>query len=129
MFANRKKPNMIIKALLPVFSGFGKDQRFTPDILLRDGYDLSEYGFDAKIISLPGHSKGSIGILTSEGELFCGDLFENTKVPNLNSLMDDPVAAKISIEYLAGMKITVVFPGHGQPFEMETLKKIIAKAA
>jgi hydroxyacylglutathione hydrolase len=59
MFLNRKKPNIIIKALLPAFSGFRRSERFTPDILVLDGYDISEYGLDAKVISLPGHSKGS----------------------------------------------------------------------
>jgi len=129
MFVNRKKPNIIIKALLPIFSGFGRSERFTPDILLSDGYGFSEYGLDAKVVSLPGHSKGSIGILTGIGELFCGDLFENMKGPTLNSLMDDSAAAKASIENLEGMKITTIYPGHGQPFTMEMLKNSITRAA
>lgn len=129
MFVNRKKPNIIIKVLMPIFSGFGRNQRFTPDILLVDGYEFSEYGFDARVVSLPGHSKGSIGILTSEGELFCGDLFENMKGPTLNSLMDDHAAAKDSIENLDAMEIMMVYPGHGQPFTMEMLKNNKAKAA
>jgi glyoxylase-like metal-dependent hydrolase (beta-lactamase superfamily II) len=129
MFANRNKPNIIFKLLMPIFSGFGRDQRFTPDIPVGDGYEFSEYGFDARVVSLPGHSKGSIGILTGEGELFCGDLFENIKGPTLNSLMDDPAAAKDSIEKLDAMQITMVYPGHGQPFTMESLKNNKAKAA
>jgi len=129
MFVNRKEPNIIIKVLLPIFSGFGTSERFTPDILVSDGYELSEYGFDAKVISLPGHSKGSIGILTGNGELFCGDLFENMKGPTLNSLMDDSAAAKVSIENLVGMKITTIYPGHGQPFAMELLMSSMTKAA
>ncbi len=97
MFANRKKPNFLITALIPLFTGFGKSERFTPDILLEDGYDLSQYGLKAKVISLPGHSRGSIGILTEDGDLFCGDLFENIKSPMLNSLIDDPEAAQASL--------------------------------
>jgi hydroxyacylglutathione hydrolase len=129
MFVNRKKPNIIIKVLMPIFAGFGRNQRFTPDILLDDGYDFSEYGFNARVVCLPGHSKGSIGILTSEGELFCGDLFENMKAPTLNSLMDDHASAKDSIEKLDGMEIRMVYPGHGQPFTLDMLKHNMAKAA
>jgi len=81
MFSNRKKPNFLITAMIPLFTGFRKSDRFTPDILLEDGYDLSHYGLNAKVISLPGHSRGSIGILTKEGDLFCGDFFENIKGP------------------------------------------------
>jgi hydroxyacylglutathione hydrolase len=123
MFVNRKKSNIIIKVLLPIFSGFGSSERFTPDILVGDGFDLSKYGFDAKVVLLRGHSKGSVGILTGSGELFCGDLFENMRGPTINSLMDDPVAAKVSIKYLEAMQITKVYPGHGQPFTMGALKK------
>jgi glyoxylase-like metal-dependent hydrolase (beta-lactamase superfamily II) len=121
MFVNRKKPNIIIKLLLPLFSRFGKKERFLPDFHVKDGDSLSEYGFDAKVYSLPGHSKGSIGILTTQGELFCGDLFENTKSPKLNSLMDDPAAARESIEILKRLSIKTIYPGHGQPFSMESL--------
>lgn len=123
MFVNRKKPNILIKTLLPVFTGFGTSERFTPDLLLDDGYDLSQHGLEAIVICLPGHSKGSIGVLTASGELFCGDLFENTKGPALNSLMDDPAAAKASVVKLKSLKIGMVYPGHGQPFAMELLTR------
>ena len=128
MFVNRKRPNFIIKVLMPIFSGFGRNQHFTADILLGDGTEFSEYGLNARVVCLPGHSKGSIGILTNEGELFCGDLFENMKGPTLNSLMDDHAAAKDSIEKLDAMAILRVYPGHGKPFSMEMLKNTIAKA-
>jgi glyoxylase-like metal-dependent hydrolase (beta-lactamase superfamily II) len=123
MFENRKKPNALIRSLIPLFTGFGKDEHFSPDLLLENGDDLSPHGLDARVLSLPGHSKGSIGILTAEGDLFCGDLFENTKGPVLNSLMDDREAANVSLAALASYKIRFVYPGHGEPFAMEQLAK------
>jgi glyoxylase-like metal-dependent hydrolase (beta-lactamase superfamily II) len=129
MFVNRKKPNILIGALIPLFTGFGASERFTPDLLLTDGYDLSQHGLEAKVISLPGHSRGSIGVLIASGELFCGDLFENTKGPALNSLMDDPAAAAASIAHLESLKIGTVYPGHGQPFAMNLLAKGIPSTA
>ena len=121
MFDNRKKPNALIRSLIPFFTGFGKDEFFSPDLLLDDGYDLRPHGLDAKVLSLPGHSTGSVGILTSEGDLFCGDLFENRKRPALNSLMDDPESAKVSLAVLDSYKIRFIYPGHGEPFAMEQL--------
>ena len=123
MFVNRKRPNVLVRSLIPLFTGFGKSERFTPDLLLTDGYDLSQHGLEAKVISLPGHSRGSLGVLTVAGELFCGDLFENTKGPALNSIMDDPAAAAASLGRLEGLKIGTVYPGHGQPFAMKLLAK------
>lgn len=121
MFVNRKKPNPVIGVLLPLFSRFGASERFTPDLLLGDGYDLSPHGMDARVIEIPGHSRGSIGILNAEGDLFCGDLFENTRRPRLNALMDDPAAAQNSVNKLKGLKVRKIYPGHGAPFLMEDL--------
>ncbi len=117
MFAGRKQPNVLVRSLVPLFTGFGKSERFSPDIDLEDGFDLSPYGLEARVHSLPGHSAGSMGILTGSGELFCGDLFENLKDPTFNSLMDDPQAARGSVEKLKEMKISTIYPGHGQPFD------------
>jgi hydroxyacylglutathione hydrolase len=117
MFANRKKPNLLIRALIPLFTGFGPSERFKPDVLLQAGDGLSKYGLEAEVISLPGHSRGSAGILTTNGDLFCGDLLDNTKRPALNTLIDDRVAADASVARLAGLNIRTVYPGHGQPFQ------------
>jgi len=121
MFVNRKQPNFLIRTLVPLFTRFGKSERFTPDVLLGDGYDLSPHGLEARVISLPGHSLGSIGVLTSSGDLFCGDLLDNTKGPSLNALMDDPTAGEASLARLQALDIRRVYPGHGPPFAMERL--------
>jgi hydroxyacylglutathione hydrolase len=110
--------------ILPIASiifGFGKSERCRPDLHIEDGYDLAEYGFDAKVIHIPGHSKGSIGILTAQGDLFCGDLLVNSDKPVLNSIIDDPAAAKANVEELKRLGINTVYPGHGNPFPMELL--------
>jgi len=124
MFANRNKPNFIIRMLLPVLSRFGTSERFAPDLLVEDGDDLSGYGFDARVISIPGHSKGSIGILTAGADLFCGDLLVNTDRPVLNSLTDDLAAADASIQELGSMRIGTVYPGHGRPFPMSLVREV-----
>jgi hydroxyacylglutathione hydrolase len=103
--------------------GLKKEERFTPDLYIDDGNDLSEFGLDATVVYVPGHSKGSIGILTSTGDLFCGDLLENTKKPAKNSLIADKKAFNESVEKLKGLKISTVYPGHGEPFPMEQFIK------
>lgn len=117
MLSNRRG-NLLAKIINP-FMGLSRSNRFTPDFHVEDGTDLSEYGLNAKIIHIPGHSSGSIGLLTSDGDLFCGDLFTNTKKPAINSIMDDKVAANKSIEKLKGLNVDMVYPGHGDSFRME----------
>lgn len=108
------------KIMLPFLGGgLKKTDRFTPDMHIDDSYDFSEFGLDAKVIYLPGHSKGSIGILTSTGDLFCGDLLENTKNPSKNSLIADKKAFNSSVEKLKQLKLHTIYPGHGEPFPME----------
>lgn len=116
MFENRKKPNALIRAMVPLFTGFGKKERFGTDTFLGDDQGLTEYGWDARVLSLPGHSRGSIGVLTASGDLFCGDLFDNTKTPALNSIMDDVDSARASMARLNTLGIKTVYPGHGDPF-------------
>ena len=122
MFASRGNGNIVLKKLAPVMFKFGKSNRATPDLKLTEEFDLAAYGLDARVISLLGHSRGSIGILTSTGDLFVGDLLENTKQPALNSIMDDRTAAQASVEKLKGFNVRTVYPGHGAPFTMEQLK-------
>ena len=91
-------------------------QKFKPDILLKDGQDLEEYEFRAKIIHLPGHTKGSIGILTEEGDLFAGDTFVNSKKPDIAIFIDNFQELKNSVEKLKKLSIKKIYPGHGKPF-------------
>ncbi len=124
MFVNRKQPNLFIRKFVPLLTGFGVNERFKPDILVDEGFDLSGYDFHARIITLPGHSKGSIGILTANGDLYCGDLFENQTKPILNSIMDDLEAANKTVEKLKKYKNLTVYPGHGEPFIIYQLTNI-----
>lgn len=108
----------IIRIILPLV-GMSRYDSFRPDIALEDGHDLSEHGFDARVVHVPGHSKGSIGVLTASGDLFCGDLLTNTDRPAKNTLIDDSAELDASVEKLRALEIKTVFPGHGKPFQMD----------
>jgi len=123
MFWNRKKGNILLGKIAVILFKFGKRERFKLDLCLDEGYDLSEYRIDAKVLHIPGHSKGSIGILTADGCLFCGDLLENKDKPTLSSIMDDLTVAKQSINKLKKLRINTIYPGHGRSFSMELLMK------
>ncbi len=115
MFWNRKSGNWALKKLVNTFFSITK---FKPDFTIDENSDLSEYGLDAQVVYIPGHSKGSIGILTDSGDLFCGDLFSNVKQPEPNSVVDDIIELNESIARVKDLQIEMVYPGHGQPFRM-----------
>jgi len=124
-FWSRENLNIVIKTLFKAIvfilrMNLKKKDRFKADIFLDEGDNLSKYGFDARVIHFPGHSKGSIGFLTSRGELFCGDLLENTKQPAKFSMIDNHKEYENSLEKLKLLEIQTVYPGHGKPFLMKS---------
>jgi hydroxyacylglutathione hydrolase len=93
---------------------------FTPDVLVEDGDSLGSAGLDATVVHLPGHTRGSIGVLTAWGELFCGDLMDSMLGrPSLEFFIDDMAAAEASLARLRGLGVGRVYPGHGKPFMLE----------
>ena len=112
-----------IMSLMSFFFRPGKFDIFKPDLTIDEGFNLSEYGFDAEVLHLPGHSKGSLGILTSGGDLFCGDLLYNIFGKPGIRFIDDLADFNASIEKLKGLKIKTVYPGHGKPFPMDMFLK------
>ena len=90
--------------------------RFEPDVNLNDNDNLADYGFNAKVLSIPGHSPGSIAVFTLSGDLFSGDLLVKKEgKPALNSLIDDFDVAQISWRKLDSLAVKTVYPGHGRP--------------
>ena len=100
----------------------GKFEPFTPDLLIDESFDFAPYGIDAKILHLPGHSKGSIGILTAAGDLVCGDLIYHLFGKPGCPYIDDLADFNASIAKLKKLAIKMVYPGHGKPFLMEEFK-------
>jgi len=111
----------LVFRLVSLFVRPGKFDTFKPDVYVEDGQSLSAYGFAAEVLHLPGHTRGSIGILTANGDLFCGDLLDNLfRKPQLQFFINDLAAANASVERLKRLEgIGTVYPGHGKAFPME----------
>jgi len=118
MLVSRKRRSFLATIIFSVFN-LKKSERFKPDFTVGEGYDLSGHDFDARVLHLPGHSLGSIGFLTGDGDLFCGDLLVNVAKPARNTLIDQPEEYNRSIERLNSLGIRTIYPGHGRPFSME----------
>lgn len=112
----------LVGLIAPLF-GPGKFEPFKPDLALDESTDLTQFGWDARIVYLPGHSKGSIGILIPDRILFCGDLIYNVfgkpGCPFINDFPD----FNASIEKLTKLGIKTVYPGHGKPFQFSQFLK------
>ncbi|HUT86632.1 MAG TPA: MBL fold metallo-hydrolase [Candidatus Heimdallarchaeota archaeon] len=120
MFLSRGRLPLLRRMMKPLMNLFRlrKRDRFTPDFFLEDGDRLDEYGLAATILHVPGHSAGSIAVLTDEGAFFSGDFLENRTRPSIATIVDDPEALKASFERVKELDIRTVYPGHGKAFSM-----------
>jgi glyoxylase-like metal-dependent hydrolase (beta-lactamase superfamily II) len=121
MFITRDAGNLLLDFLTRVLLAV---DTFNPDVSLEDGMDLSSYGFGLQVIHVPGHSPGSVAFLTGEGDLICGDLFENRKRPGLY-FVDDREAMEKSLEKLKGYSVRYVYPGHGERFHVSQVAHLL----
>ena len=75
------------------------------------------------MLHIPGHSKGSLGILTGNNDLIAGDTLENRRKPHVTAIISDEAELAASIERLKKLNIQTVYPGHGAPFPMSSFIK------
>ncbi|MDR2687854.1 MAG: MBL fold metallo-hydrolase [Oscillospiraceae bacterium] len=88
---------------------------FAVDIKLRDGFSLEPYGLDARVIALPGHTRGSVGVAAGK-DLLAGDALMNISRPGRTAHYVDRAAMETSAAAITalGEGVTVWF-GHGGP--------------
>ncbi|MBQ2314438.1 MAG: MBL fold metallo-hydrolase [Treponema sp.] len=82
---------------------------------VKDGDSLAAYGFDAKIIGLPGHTTGSIGVDVEQKYLLAGDALDNWIRPAMGHLYCDYDAIKQTAGKIRSLGARTIFYGHGKP--------------
>ncbi len=102
---------------------------FQPDILIDAELDLSPYGVQARAISTPGHSAGSISIVLPDGQLLIGDLlmggFINSKKIGWPFIIEDKAQLHRSLKALLDLHPTLLHTAHGGPFTPEQAQKLL----
>ncbi|BCS92433.1 Hydroxyacylglutathione hydrolase [Metallosphaera sp. J1] len=97
--------------LMPLYYDW-KELPPEPDDELSDGAELRIGSLTAMAISTPGHTMGSTSILV-EQSLFTGDtLFKGTV--GRYDLGGDRDSLRATLEKIKTMKVTDIFPGHGE---------------
>ncbi|KYC44542.1 MAG: metal-dependent hydrolase [Candidatus Methanofastidiosum methylothiophilum] len=105
-------------------------EEIKPDIIIESEFDLNSYGIKGRIISTPGHSKGSISIILDSGDAFIGDLGMNGLPlrigPGEPIFGEDISEIYKSWDKLVKNKAKSVYPSHGESFDIEVIKKILS---
>jgi len=93
------------------------------DIIIKDEGDLTAYGVDATYIFTPGHTVGSISIITANNEAIIGDLLmggylgsiiQPTK-PRYHYYAYDITVVHWSLKKVLKQNPTTLYVGHGGP--------------
>jgi len=110
---------LFVKITKKIISNYNE---FEVDTIIDENFNLKPYDLNAEILHLPGHTKGSIGLLFDDGSLIVGDTLSNTKKPDYAMNALDFKLLRKSVSELKNKNITMVYPGHGDPFNFSEFK-------
>ena len=123
MIPDNREQHMLAKTFLGKIvlsvslSSFEKDSLdvFEPSIYLKNGDSLNEYGIDAKVVELPGHTNGSIGLEIEGDKLFVGDALMNMFYPTVSILYVDEQEMLSTAKCVSELGERTIYFGHGKP--------------
>jgi hydroxyacylglutathione hydrolase len=95
------------------------------DIAVKDSLDLNPYGADAQIIFTPGHTPGSISVITANGHALVGDLiggglmlgFLSPHRPRYHYWIESMDKVQTSLKRVFAHEIAHIHVGHGGPLD------------
>lgn len=94
---------------------------FEPHLVVDGATSLNDHGIQGRIIPTPGHTAGSISVLTDDGELVAGDLIAGSfmgvipRRPANPPFHDDPLRNLASLREMLALNPTRLHVGHGGP--------------
>ena len=101
-----------------------------PDIIIKDEYSLQEFGIDAKVIHTPGHTSGTISIITKAGNAFvgcCAHGFPLRLIPGLPKIAQDIDQVLSSWERIIEEGAKTIHISHGKSVSIDKMEKILKK--
>nr|WSW42418.1 MBL fold metallo-hydrolase [Streptomyces sp. NBC_01001]WSW63140.1 MBL fold metallo-hydrolase [Streptomyces sp. NBC_00998] len=102
---------------------------FEPEVLINGETDLADFGLGARIMPTPGHTAGSVSVLTDDGDLVAGDLVANSFMglipgkPANPPFHDDPVHNLASLRAMLALNPAKLHVGHGVPLDPERVRR------
>ncbi|MDE7171827.1 MAG: MBL fold metallo-hydrolase [Oscillospiraceae bacterium] len=109
---------IVLAASIKTFQIVEHIPELVPDVFLKDGDSLDSYGVpDVKVVGLPGHTDGSIGLDVNGRDLIVGDALMNMFYPTVSMLYHDREAMLQSVEKIEKIGPRTIYFGHGKPVE------------
>ncbi|MHA1199636.1 MAG: MBL fold metallo-hydrolase [Candidatus Heimdallarchaeaceae archaeon] len=101
-----------------------------PDIIVQDNYSLVDFGIKAKVIHTPGHTPGTIAVITEEGEAVIGCSIHGFPLRlrrGIPAIGIDTEQTWKSLERIVAEGAKTIYISHGKPFKVDLVKKMLKK--
>ena len=99
----------------------------TPDIIIENELDINEYGVNGKIMSTPGHTKGSVSVFLNSGNCIIGDILGKTLGMVTGGMFcNDLEENRKSIGKIIGSNATNLYLSHGGKCTINEVKKVFS---
>ena len=114
--------------IAPLLDRWLRPEPTAPDVILRDGDDLTRFGIPGRTIHTPGHTLGSCCLLLESDIAFVGDLVATVVRPRPQRIYaQDWDLLQRSLERLAELAPKRLYPGHGRrPLDGDTFQRLVA---
>jgi hydroxyacylglutathione hydrolase len=98
----------------------------TPDLIIENELDLNLFGVSGRVISTPGHTKGSISVLLDSGNCIVGDMIGKTFGKVKPGLFCNDIEENIkSIKKLINLNAKNLYLSHGGQCGIQEVKKYL----
>ena len=87
--------------------------QLNPSLFLKEGDSLENYGINATIVELPGHTEGSIGVMVGNTDFIVGDALMNIFYPSKSMLYNDRKGMEASASKVSNSEAKMIHFGHG----------------
>lgn len=118
----RSAPVVLHSRVMKLLSGFMRMQKLAgvkPDVLIGDRLELAEYGVAGYAFPTPGHTDGSVTLVTAGGDAIVGDTVGGGKSPAFPGVYQNLETLKGSIGLLKTANVKTVHTSHGRVYGLE----------
>ncbi|OPY25622.1 MAG: Hydroxyacylglutathione hydrolase [Methanocella sp. PtaU1.Bin125] len=116
-------PVSLTGRIMSLFTG-AKAPPCKADLIVKEDMDLRAYGVDARVLTTPGHTTGSLSVLASDGSCAIGDMFASLFMKNrvrMAPFAEDPALIGPGLKKLVDNGAKRLYPGHGNGWDVEAV--------
>jgi len=115
----------VVKKLVGPFFDF---EAVLPDYRVSGPFDLKDHGFEGSLMSIPGHSRGSMAVIIEDETALVGDgMFGVFKKSIFPPFGDDALLLKKSWFLLFDTGCSLYLPGHGREISRERVRDALSE--